>query len=313
LEKKMPDQHNRGARLRGAFLILAAASLPITGCATAGYQIASDDPCSAQRADLKSVEDSYVQGAMVGALGGALGGALLGGLIGGNTKGALIGAGAGAVAGGLGGYFLAKQNAAADRPTLVSSVYGDVAAENAKLDRVSGAFQQIRACRLRTADEVKRAYAAREIDRPAAQARLAKIRQLYGEDIGVAEALGAKMNERGQEYQFASDELLKQDPVAQQEVRQMRAAPMTPARPAPRPPTPRATPSRPAAPAPQPRPEPAQAAPNTTAGVVTMTESNQVKRQAFGTDVQQAKAEAMTAFELEGSISRLPAEVERAG
>src|SRR5690242_11324281 len=134
----MPYPHNRRARLRGAFLILAAASLPISGCATAGYQIAADDSCSAQRADLKSVEDSYIQGAAMSALGGALGGALLGGLIGGNTKGALIGAGAGVVAGGLGGYFLAKQNATSDHATLVSPVYGDVATENAKLDRVTG-------------------------------------------------------------------------------------------------------------------------------------------------------------------------------
>jgi hypothetical protein len=48
------------------------------------------------------------------------------------------------------------------------------------------------------------------------------------------------------------------------------------------------------------------ATPNTTTGVVTLTESNQVKRQAFSADVQQAKAAAATAFELEGSISRAP-------
>jgi hypothetical protein len=314
----MPDQHNRGARLRGAFLILVAASVPLGGCATSGYQIAADDPCSAQRAELKGVEDSYVQGAVAGALGGALGGALLGGLIGGNTKGALIGAGAGALAGGLGGYYFAKQNATSDRSTLVSSVYGDVATENAKLDRVTGAFRQVRECRLRNADEVKRAFATREIERPAAQAKLAKIRQLYSEDITVAEALGGKMNERGQEFQFASDELLKQDPVAQQQVQQIHAAapaPPPPPTPSKRPPTPRATAPHPvpAAVPPQPRAEPAQAAPNTTAGVATLTESNQVKRQAFSSDVQQAKAEAVTAFELEGGISQVPAEIELAG
>src|SRR5690242_14772483 len=111
----MSDKHILRARLRGAVLIFAAASLPLGGCATSGYQIAADDPCSAQRADLKSVEDSYVEGAVTGALGGALIGGLAGGLIGGNTKGALIGAGAGALAGGIGGYYLAKQNATSDR------------------------------------------------------------------------------------------------------------------------------------------------------------------------------------------------------
>jgi hypothetical protein len=56
-----------------------------------------------------------------------------------------------------------------------------------------------------------------------------------------------------------------------------------------------------------------QATPNTTAGVATLTESNQLKRQAFATDVQQAKAEAATAFELEGGISQLPGRVAVAG
>lgn len=302
----MSHQHRLRARLRGAVLILAAASLPLGGCATSGYEIAADDPCGAYRAELKSVEDSYVEGAVMGAVGGALIGGLAGGLIGGNTKGALIGAGAGAVAGGLGGYFLAKQNATSDRATLVSSVYGDIAAENAKLDRVTAAFRQIRQCRLRSAEEVKQAFAARKIERPAAEARLATIRQLYSEDIRVAEALGGKMNERGQEFEFASSELLKQDPAAQREVQQLRAAAAKPR--AGRAPAARATaaPAKGGAPLPQQRPEPPQAPANTTAGVATLTESNQVKRQAFSTDVQQAKAEAVTAFELEGSISRVP-------
>jgi outer membrane lipoprotein SlyB len=301
----MSHQHRLRARLRGAALILAAASLPLGGCATSGYEIAADDPCGAYRAELKSVEDSYVEGAVLGALGGALIGGLAGGLIGGDSKGALIGVGAGAVAGGLGGYFLAKQNATSDRATLVSSVYGDIAAENAKLDRVTAAFRQIRQCRLRSAEEVKRAFAAREIERPAAEARLAAIRQLYSEDIRVAEALGGKMNERGQEFEFASSELLKEDPAAQREVQRLRAAAAKPraARPSA---APAAAPAKGAVPLPQRRPEPPQAPANTTAGVATLTESNQLKRQAFSSDVQQAKAEVVSAFELEGSISRIP-------
>jgi hypothetical protein len=309
----MPDQSTRRrARRRGALLVLVAATLPLGGCATSGYQIAADDPCGVQRADLKGIEDSYVEGAVVGALGGALLGGLAGGLIGGDARGALIGAGTGALAGGVGGYYLAKQNATSDRGSLVNTVYGDVAAENTKLDRVSATFRQLRECRLRNADEVKRAYAAREVERAAAQARLAKIRQLYGEDIAAAEALGGKMDERGRELQFASDELLKQDPVAQQEVQQLRTASTPTAVPAPRPAPARPVAARPvqvstaAAAAPQ-------APPNTTAGVATLTESNQLKRQAFANDVQQAKAEAASAFELEGGISRLPGEVDRAG
>ena len=47
--------------------------------------------------------------------------------------------------------------------------------------------------------------------------------------------------------------------------------------------------------------------PNDAVGVVQLTESNQVKRKAFGDTVSEAKVAANTSFDLDAKISGAPA------
>jgi len=205
-------------------VVLSAATLALTGCETSGFNVASDDACAAERTELKSYQDFFFRSMVEGAVAGAVVGGLAGALIGGNTSSALIGAGAGAVAGGVGGYFLAKQKATSDRTVLTQSVYKDVSAENAQIDNVTASFRKLRDCRFRSAEAVKNDFAAGKLSREDAQKKLAKTRDLFQEDITFAESLGAKMNQRGAEYQNASDEMVKLDPSAKQTLAAREAA-----------------------------------------------------------------------------------------
>lgn len=349
----------------------------LQGCAApAGYTIAADDPCAANRQELKAIEDYFVQSVVQGAVAGALIGGLAGALIGGDAKSAAIGAGAGAVAGGLGGYFTAKQKASGDKTQLVSSVYGDVLQENQQIDKTTATFRRLSQCRFAAAQTIKSNFQSGRISRDEAVKQLDRQRSWFNEDVQFAENLGGKMNERSNEYAFASNELIKDDPNAQrtlslrkaQQAQQNQAAadiaaglqrananatanlrerPAESARRigglakgdqvtvlgssagwsevrtsagttgyvvsralsdesgrplAARPAQPR--------PAPAPAPRPAQVAeappPNDAVGVVQLTESNQLKRKAFGDQLQEAKVAANTSFDLDAKISGAP-------
>ena len=336
--------------MRSTVVTLVTSALVLSGCAgmNSNFAVSADDVCHAERADLKSFQDYFFRSMVEGAAAGALVGGLSGALIGGNAKGALIGAGVGAVAGGVGGYFLAKQRANSDPAQLTQSVYQDVSAENAQIDRVTASFDRLRDCRFRSAQAVKADYAAGRIQRPDAQAKLAQIRTLFQQDVEFADSLGAKMKERGAEYQNASLKLqpggatatvtpsadtgatgqmvadvaarVREEPsstgkqvasltpgetvsvasggksaadwtyvqmkdgrtgyVASRLLRAAGSAP-THARVAAKPPT-------------------------NASGVAQLTETNQIKRKALNDDVAEAKANANTAFDVDGKISRLP-------
>jgi hypothetical protein len=179
------------------------------------YTVAADDSCGAQRQSLKAYQDyffaSMIQGAAIGAVGGGLAGLALGG----NVQSAAIGAGAGALVGGTVGYYAAKQKANSDPVALTNSVYQDVNHENGQIDGVSVAFNNLRDCRLRSAQAVKSDYQAKRIAQADAQAKLEVIKQRYLEDVDFAAGLGKKMDERGGEYQTASTQIMDTNPGAQ--------------------------------------------------------------------------------------------------
>jgi hypothetical protein len=204
------------AAAMAAVLVLAS-----TGCTApgelfgTGYTVAADDSCGTDRQQLKSFQDyffaSMVQGAAIGAAGGALLGYGLGG-----GQGALIGAGAGALAGGATGYYLAKEKANSDPAALTNSVYQDVSQENSQIDSVSLAFQRLKDCRLRSASAVKSDYRAKKITLDDAQARLQRIKALFLQDVAFAEGLGKKMDDRGAQYEDASNQIVKVNPNAKE-------------------------------------------------------------------------------------------------
>lgn len=364
------------SKLRSSVTALAVAGMLLQGCAApAGYSIAADDPCAANRQELKAIEDFFVQSVVQGAVAGAVLGGLAGALIGGDAKSAAIGAGAGAIAGGLGGYFTAKQKASGDKTQLVSAVYGDVLQENQQIDKTTATFRRLSQCRFAAAQTIKSNFQSGRISRDEAVKQLDRQRGWFNEDVQFAENLGGKMDERSKEYGFASNELVKEDPNAQrtlslrkaQQQQQTQAAadvaaglqratanatanlrerPQESARRvgglakgdavtvmgssggwsevrtsagasgfvisrALSDESGRPLAARPAQPRPAPAPRPAQVAeappPNDAVGVVQLTESNQVKRKAFGDQLQEAKVAANTSFDLDAKISGAPA------
>ena len=213
-----------GLAVRPLGLALMIGVVELAGCSSTGgpglfssYTVASDDTCGDYKSQLKSYRDFFFSSMLEGAAIGAGVGALSGYLIGGNAQGALIGAAAGGVIGAAGGYYAAKQKAAAGDPrTLANSVYDDVNRENNQIDSVTQTFNNLRECRLRTARGVKDDLAARRISREDAQAKLKKIHDWFLADIDFADALGAKMGERGNEYTTASTQMMQSDPAARQ-------------------------------------------------------------------------------------------------
>jgi len=208
------------SRPAAAFVVTMTMAMTCSGCAGGGgvfgsnYTVAADDSCGVQRQALKSYQDfffaSMIQGAAIGAVGGGLAGLALGG----NAQSAAIGAASGALLGGTLGYYQAKQKANTDPAALTNSVYQDVYHENGEIDGVSAAFNNLRDCRLRSAAAVKADYQAKRISQSDAQSQLQLIRQRYLEDVEFAAGLGKKMDERGGEYQSASDQIMDTNPNA---------------------------------------------------------------------------------------------------
>jgi hypothetical protein len=266
---------------------LAGVVSVVVGCAAVGtHPDDLGDTCAAERTALRGAQDYYTQAVVKGAVVGGVVGALTGWLAGESGKSTALGAAAGAVAGGIGGYYLAKRETARDAASLSGAVLQDVVRENEEIDRATLSFARLRECRFATARQVKADYAARRIDRATAAAQLDALSRRFAEDVTLAEAVGAKMGERSREFQYASDEILKEDPAARAYVARQQKAPARPT-----------TSRRPTA---APRPLPADAPP--AAAVADATETNQIKQKAFAEEVAVAKAEADAAFSLEGKV-----------
>lgn len=171
-----------GRAVRPLGLALVMGAIELGGCSSTGgaglfssYTVASDDTCGDYKSQLKSYRDYFFSSMLEGAAIGAGVGALSGYLIGGNAQSTLIGAAAGGVVGGIGGYYVAKQKAASgNQAALTNSVYSDLSKENGQIDGVTQSFDNLRDCRLRTAQTVQNDLAARRISREEAQARLTK-------------------------------------------------------------------------------------------------------------------------------------------
>ena len=287
---------------------LLIAGLIMQGCGgptpSDALHTAADDLCHGARDDLKNSENYFFAAIGMGAVGGAAVG-----LATGSPIRALIGAAVGAAAGSVGGYYMFKSDNIKDQARLVSSIHADLANENYEIDNAGTRFQKLAQCRLDAAVAAKAEYEAGRMSRDDAQARLTKARQAFTEDAQFADAVSGKIEERGGQFEYASREILKEDPAGQKTLEERRkATEATPtpvgAEPAPPagapPPLPTAAPvlSRLVAPAPLP--------PEDAAGLAQLTDTNRVKRRAFADQVRQTKATAESAFNIDAKISRAP-------
>lgn len=268
----------------------------LAGCAAPGPRPAdTGDSCATERAALRGSRDYYDQAVAKGeAVGGAIGGAVgsavgtLAGWLTGTDQSerpTAMGVAAGAAVGGYASYYLAKLETATDAVALGGAVLQDLLAENQEIDRATVSFARLRECRFAAAREVKADLAAGRIAESEAVARLGTLRKRFAEDVVIAEEVGAKMSTRSSELQYASAELLRQDPTApvQVEAERKTAARKT-----------RTAPTR-----------PAPAPPRPAAAVAEAAETNQLKQKAFADDVAGARCEAAAAFSLEGTVSLL--------
>lgn len=277
-------------------VVLGALVSLMTGCvAVETHPADTGDNCATERAALRGSRDYYEQAVARGeTVGGAVGGAIgetLGTVAGWLTGTAqterprAMGVAAGAAVGGFTSYYLAKLETATDAASLGGSVLQDLLVENQAIDRASVSFARLRECRFAAARQVKEELACGQIDQAQASSRLDGIGKRFAQDLAIAEEVGAKMSTRTSEFQFASAELLKQDPAAQAHVETPRSASAKkPHAAATRPPV-----ARPGAPP--------------AAAVAEAAETNQVKQKAFAADVAAARIEAQSRFAIEGTIS----------
>lgn len=212
----------RSQRARAALHVALAGSLIVSGlngCAAGGniFSSAADpnDACGHEHAAFADSKSYYLQEVAQGALLGAGLGAIIGGLTGGG-RGAAIGAGVGAVGGGAIGFANAQQQQNADQLRLANSAYADVSQAAQQIDRVSTTFGLLRNCRFAVADRVRAGYQQGLVPREQAALQLADQRRRFDDELVLARQYGAKMAQQDQDFRKASDELVRQDPYAQQ-------------------------------------------------------------------------------------------------
>jgi hypothetical protein len=165
------------------------------------------DSCRRQLVALDSTGDFFGAPILAGAAIGAATGGLAGALIGGNLKGALIGAAAGGVLGAAGGYLTALQQQHNDQAGMFNQMQGDIARENAQIDRTQIAFNQLVDCRFRQAQTIREAYAQRRMDRPQAVAAMAQIKSRAERDLALARQINEQISGRTQQFEVAADTL----------------------------------------------------------------------------------------------------------
>jgi hypothetical protein len=200
-------------RFRRTIAVATSAAL-LAGCVTTrDSRIGAEDGdvCRPQLVALDSTGDYFAEDIIRGAAIGAVGGAALGALVaaasggrGGNiATGAAIGAVAGGAAGAASGYFAARQQQAADQAALNRSIAGDLAAENAQLDRTQIAFNQLMDCRFGTAQRIRADLRSGRITRPQAEAAMTDLRARTQRDIQVAQNINGRITQRGAEFDTA--------------------------------------------------------------------------------------------------------------
>ena len=202
----------RSRSLRSGLAGLVLVAFVATGCAGMDQRFMAgpdaSDPCRAQRAVLDQSNDYFVQNlvgrAMVGAALGSLAGALKGRSPG---RTAVAGAATGVVTGVASGYWAKQRQQAKNDQQLYASILGDVRRDNEQIDRAQANFDQVVLCRRREADAIRADLAANRIDRAQAQARMAKVRERYEQDLAVARTISANLNERSANFQFANEQV----------------------------------------------------------------------------------------------------------
>jgi len=188
-------------------MLAACQGLPTTREMRIGADDGTDS-CRPHLVTLDSTGNFFAEDIIKGAVIGAVGGALIGALVSGG-RGSSIAAGAvvGGAAGALGGYYAALRQQESDQARLYTRVSGDLARENAEIDKTQLAFDQLMDCRWGQAEQIRADLRARRIDRAEAERRMAVVRQRAQRDVEVARRIDQKINDRSAQFVNASEEM----------------------------------------------------------------------------------------------------------
>ena len=185
--------------------ILPAFMLTLAGCTPATTQFFStqqsrigpddgSDSCRQRVVGLDNTGQFFGRDILTGAAAGGVAGGVLGYVFGGHDwQGALIGASAGAAAGGLTAY--------------VVDMHQRLATENQHIDDTQLAFNALMDCRFEQARAIRADYRARIIDRPTAQARMAKVKAWAQRDLALARTIDTNIRDRGSQFELAADKV----------------------------------------------------------------------------------------------------------
>jgi outer membrane lipoprotein SlyB len=205
-------------RCRRAVAVLTSAALLSACVSTRAGRIGADDgsdPCRTQVVALDSTGNFFgediIQGAAIGAVSGAVLGGLLAAASGRRGSDVLAGAGIGALAGGAlgaaGGYYTARQRQATDQASLNRAIAGDLANENAQLDRTQLAFNQLMDCRFSTAQRIRADVRSGRLTRPQGEAMMANVRARTQNDIQLAQSINGQITTRGDQFDTAIEQV----------------------------------------------------------------------------------------------------------
>lgn len=215
-----------------------AALVLLVGCASRADRIGADDGldgCRPQLIALDSTGNYYGEDMLRGAAIGAATGGVLGGLVGlaarGRGRDVAIGAGVGLLAGGAigaaGGYYAARQRQAQDQANLSAAIGGDLATENAQIDRTQFAFNHLVDCRLLAAEAIRQDVRSGRIAAQTGQLMMGELRRRAQRDITIARQINEKIGTRGAEFDTAIEAV---SPGVKQEAAARAAVPATPVR-----------------------------------------------------------------------------------
>jgi hypothetical protein len=205
-------------RYRRAVAVLTSAALLSACVSTRAGRIGADDgsdPCRTQVVALDSTGNFFgediIQGAAIGAVSGAVLGGLLAAASGRRGSDVLAGAGIGALAGGAlgaaGGYYTARQRQATDQASLNRAIAGDLANENAQLDRTQLAFNQLMDCRFGTAQSIRADVRSGRLTRAQGEAMMANVRARTQNDIQLAQSINGQITSRGDQFDTAIEQV----------------------------------------------------------------------------------------------------------
>lgn len=145
---------------------------------TGGY-LDKSDACYDQRAAMAEegsfFDPDIVQATLLGAAAGGVVAALTG-------ENVLVGA---AIGGGLGlaaGYLGKLQSEGLNGTQIATRARTDIAAENTRIDKLIGTFDELSACRKGEASAIQAAYDAKTIDQATAEVQMGEVRSRFRED-----------------------------------------------------------------------------------------------------------------------------------